>query len=91
MSKKTGGWNGYDPCESGVGAGKKCGWLGSVEKVGKSVVRRVCSLSGHRGSLWVDGEEGTKFGRVRGKNLPVLLTVTCCFLVFFVCLLWERV
>ena len=25
MSKKTGGWNGYDPCESGGEAGKKWG------------------------------------------------------------------
>ena len=38
MSKKTGGWNGYDPCESGGGAGKKWGRFGSVEKFGKSFV-----------------------------------------------------
>ena len=49
MSKKTGGWNGYDPCESGGGAGKKWGRFGSVEKFGKSVIRRVCCLSGQRG------------------------------------------
>ncbi len=46
MSKQTGGWNGYDPCESGGGAGKKWGRFGSVEKFGKSVIRRVCRLSG---------------------------------------------
>ena len=46
MSKKTGGWNGYDPCESGGGAGKKWGRFGSVENFGKIVIRRVCCLSG---------------------------------------------
>ena len=30
----------------------------------------------------MDGEERTKFGRVRVKNL-VLLTVTCCVFLFF--------
>jgi hypothetical protein len=49
MSKKTGGWNGYDPCESGGEAGKKWGRFGSEGKFGKSVVRRVCCLSGQRG------------------------------------------
>ncbi len=33
----------------------------------------------------MDGEERTKFGRVRVKNLPVLLPVTCCVLFLFFC------
>ena len=40
---------GNDPCESGGEAGKKWGRFGSEGKFGKSVVRRVCCLSGQRG------------------------------------------
>ncbi len=37
------------PCESGSGAGKKWGRFGSREEFEKSVVMRVCCLSGQRG------------------------------------------